>query len=122
MAQHNLSGKLGEEEAARFLSLKGYDIWETNWRFHPYEIDIIARDGDYLVVVEVKTRSTDDWEHPKEAITKGKISFLCKAVEAYIELHQIDLEVRFDVISIIARGNGFEIEHLVEAFHPVVNG
>ena len=121
MAQHNQSGKQGEEEAARFLQLKGYDIWETNWRYHPYEIDIIARDGNYLVIVEVKTRSTRDWEHPKEAITKGKIKFLCRAVEAYIDLHDLDMEVRFDIVSVIGWADTFEIEHITEAFHPVVN-
>ncbi|PZX11239.1 putative endonuclease [Breznakibacter xylanolyticus] len=121
MAQHNESGHIGEEEAVRFLELKGFEIWETNWRYHPYEIDILARDGDYLVVVEVKTRSTQEWEHPKEAIGRSKISFLSKAVEAYINLHQIELEVRFDVVSIIRHGDAFEIEHLQEAFHPEVN-
>lgn len=122
MAQHNQSGKAGEEEAVRYLRQKGFDIWATNWRYHPYEIDIIARHGDRLVIVEVKTRSTDEWEHPKEAITKSKINFLCKAVEAYIELHNIDLEVRFDIVSVIARDGALVIEHLEEAFYPEVNG
>ena len=56
MAEHNELGKLGEELATQFLTEKGYEILEKNWRNKHKEIDIVAKDGNELVIVEVKTR------------------------------------------------------------------
>lgn len=118
MAQHNELGKTGEEIAARYLSEKGFEIVARNWRYNKKELDLIAFDNDRFVVVEVKTRTTDGWEHPKEAITKNKIRFIVEATEAYIIQHDIKEEVRFDVVTLIPVGNDWQIEHIVEAFYP----
>lgn len=122
MAEHNELGKKGEEEAVRFLTLKGYDILDRNWRFNKLEIDIVARHKQKLVIVEVKARGTGIWGNPEDAVTKGKIKFLAEATEAYIEEHDINLEVRFDIVSILFEHGTFSIEHIEEAFHPLVNG
>ncbi len=111
-------GKKGEEIAQQHLITLGYQILETNWYFHHYELDIVARDGDELVIVEVKARSRSSYEHPSEAITKRKIGFLVNAAEAYIQQHNSDLDTRFDVISIIFLGNDFNLEHIKDAFYP----
>ncbi|TLX70943.1 YraN family protein [Labilibacter sediminis] len=121
MAQHNELGNEGEHIAARFLEEKGYDILEQNWRYNHKEIDLIASKDDLLIIAEIKTRSTEDWEHPAEAITNAKIRFLVDATEAYIEENDIDKEVRFDVLSVIPQGTAWKVDHIKEAFYPPMN-
>ena len=69
MADHNDLGKLGEELAVNYLTGKGYEILERNWRNIHKEIDIIAKDGKFLVIVEVKTRKSDEYGAPDLAVT-----------------------------------------------------
>jgi putative endonuclease len=121
MAEHNELGKKGEAEAAQFLALKGYDILEKNWRYGKLEIDIIAQHRNKLVIIEVKARGTGIWGNPEEAVTKGKIKFLAEATEAYLNQNNIDLEVRFDIVSVLFQNDTFQIDHIEEAFHPQVN-
>lgn len=121
MGDHNELGKEGEERAAAYLSEQGYHVLEQNWRYNHKEIDLIAKKEDTLVIAEIKTRSTEEWEHPSEAITDAKIRFLVDATEAYIEQTDTDLEVRFDVISVIPDGKNWKIEHEEEAFYPPIN-
>ncbi len=111
-------GKKGEQLAQQHLLSLGYHIRETNWYFHHYEIDIVAQDGDELVIVEVKARSSGSYEHPADAVTIRKIRFLVHAAEAYIQQHDVDLDTRFDVISIVFFGNDFSLEHIKDAFYP----
>ncbi|TRX72397.1 YraN family protein [Carboxylicivirga sp. M1479] len=118
MADHNVLGKKGEAIAAEYLEKKGFEILERNWVYNHKEIDLIAKHNNYLVVIEVKTRSTDGWESPKEAITNGKIRFIVEATEAYINEMDIENEVRFDVVTLIPNGEDWTIEHIDEAFHP----
>ncbi|WP_430812343.1 MULTISPECIES: YraN family protein [unclassified Carboxylicivirga] len=120
MAQHNELGKTGEAIAADYLEKKGFEILERNWLYNHKEIDLIAMHGNYLVVIEVKTRTTDGWENPKEAITKSKIRFIVEATEAYINEMDIENEVRFDVVTLIPNGDDWVIEHIDEAFHPTL--
>lgn len=114
-------GRKGEELAVAHLKKSGYKILHTNWRFHHFEIDIIAREGDELVIVEVKSRGRTSCEHPLEAMSKRKISFLVQAADAYITEHDIDMETRFDVVSIIFfSANDFKLEHYKNAFYPTL--
>ena len=69
MAKHNDLGKMGEDLAVQYLTDKGYEILERNWRNKHKEIDIIAKDGETLVIVEVKTRQSDDHGEPDLAVT-----------------------------------------------------
>ncbi len=121
MAEHNELGKEGEQIAANYMVDNGYIILERNWRFKHKEIDLIAKKGDLLIIAEIKTRSTEEWEHPEESITNAKIRFLVDATEAYIMENDIDLEVRFDVIGVIAEKRDWKIDHIKEAFYPPVN-
>ena len=118
MADHNILGKKGEELAKQYLIEKGYEIRHSNWRYKKYEVDIIAKQNNLLVVVEVKTRSNDYFENPKEAVTIKKQKLIINATEAYIIEYDIDSEVRFDVISVILATNKMEIEHIEDAFQP----
>lgn len=118
MADHNELGKLGEKEAAGMLLSEGYKILHRNWRYKHAEIDIVAQDGDNLVIVEVKTRSTSYYGDPAEAVNSSKQKFLIKATEALIRKFDYDLNVRYDIISVIIKGNRIIIDHIKDAFYP----
>ncbi len=117
MAEHNRLGIQGEQIAREFLQKQGYEILETNWRFGKKEIDIIARDGNTLVIVEVKTRTGDYFGLPWEAVSDRKIRFLVHAAEGYILKHNFNNETRFDVVSIVSKDGKFQIEHIKDAFN-----
>jgi putative endonuclease len=117
MAEHNELGKLGEEMAVEFLQKEGYEIVETNWTFQKAEIDIIARKENILAVIEVKTRSSLDFGLPQDFVKAKKIQLLVKAVNAFVNKRDLDVEVRFDIIAIHKEGKSFVIEHLIDAFY-----
>lgn len=101
MAQHNDIGKAGEHLARTFLESKGYHILESNWRYRRAELDLIAKDAETLVFIEVKTRSTDLFGQPTESISDRKKRLLADAASAYMEHIGHEWAIRFDVISII---------------------
>ena len=113
-------GNAGEDAAATFLSEKNYIIKERNWRYKKLEIDIIAEKNDFIIFAEVKSRSGTYFEQPFQAVTKKKQRFIITAANAYIEQYEIDLEARFDIISIVKNQSGFEINHIKDAFYPLV--
>lgn len=95
-------GRKGEQAAARFLKSRGYDILETNWTCFAGEADIIARDGDTLCFVEVKTRSNSEKGFPAEAVDAKKRARYEKIAASYLKTYEAcDIKVRFDVISIL---------------------
>lgn len=118
MAEHNDFGKLGEELAVNYLIEKGYEIMERNWRNIHKEIDIIARDGKDLVVVEVKTRQSEENGEPDMAVTRQKQTRLISAANAYLFQNRLDINTRFDIISIIMKDNSPVINHIEDAFLP----
>jgi putative endonuclease len=117
MAEHNELGKLGEELAVEYLRKNGYEILETNWTFQKAEIDILAKKEGTLAVVEVKTRSSLEFGLPQDFVKPKKIQLLVKAVDAYVNERNLDIEVRFDIIAIYKEGKTFAIEHLIDAFY-----
>ena len=117
MAQHNQLGKKGEQLAVDFLLKNGYKIIERNYRFDKAEVDIIAKKENILAVIEVKTRSTTDFGNPQDFVKPKQIKNLVKAVDEYFNENDLDSEVRFDIIAIVKKKNGFEIEHLENAFY-----
>jgi putative endonuclease len=118
-AIHEL-GKRGEELAARYLEEKGYKILETNWRFGRNELDLIAEDGDTLVVVEVKTRQSNAIGDPEMAVTREKQRVIIRSANAYVRWKHRDIEVRFDIVSILMKGETLTINHIPDAFYPMV--
>ncbi len=117
MAQHNELGKKGEQLAQDYLLKKGYDILERNYTYKKAEVDIIAQLKDTLAVVEVKTRSTVDFGNPQDFVKPKQIQNLVKAVDEYINTNNLEVEVRFDIIAIVKKGDRFNIEHLEDAFY-----
>lgn len=118
MAKHIALGKKGEELARQYLEEKGFEILDTNWRHDKDEIDIVAMDGRELVIVEVKTRSTDFYGEPEDSVGYHKENFLIRATEAYLEEKNLDIDSRFDIISIIHSKNQTKITHIEDAFYP----
>lgn len=121
MAEHNELGNLGEERAQAYLHSKGYLIRHTNWVTGKLELDIVAEINGWLIIVEVKTRSTETFEHPEETITNRKIRNIVNATHEYILQFDWKGETRFDVISVIPHGQEFHIEHIEDAFLPPIN-
>jgi len=117
-APHLRTGTDGERIALEHLRSEGYDVLATNWRSGRDEIDIVARRGRTLVVVEVKTRSTDRFGEPFEAVGPAKQRKLSRAAEALLDsLPQEEVEIRFDVIGIVLSPNGHRISHIEAAFY-----
>lgn len=116
MAQHNELGKKGEQLAIEYLQENGYTIIEKNYRYLKAEVDIIAQKEDLLIVVEVKTRSSNYFENPQDAVNPKKIKLLVAAIDNYVTKKDLDVEVRFDIIAILKQKNTFTIEHLKDAF------
>jgi putative endonuclease len=107
-------GSFYEEKAVSFLKEKGYIILEQNFYSHHLEIDIIAKDKDYLVFIEVKYRKDDEKGNPLESVTFRKRMNIIKAAKQYIQRYYYgrDINVRFDVISIC----GEEMNLIKDAF------
>ncbi len=108
-----LLGRYGEDRACDYLQALGYSILERNWRCRIGEIDIIARDRDRLVFIEVKTRSAQGFGHPFESITETKAARLRRLVAAWCEHRQVSgIKVRLDAIAVLVRAGRVNIEHL----------
>ncbi len=112
-------GKKGEEIAEKLLISKGYEIIKKNFTFGKGEIDIIARDGEYIVFVEVKSRRNYLYGEPEYSITKSKQRQLKKIAEAYFYVNGIQEQLcRFDVITIVGENeNELKINHIINAFY-----
>jgi putative endonuclease len=117
MAKHNELGKKGEQLAVDFLLKNNYEIVERNYRFDKAEVDIITKKDSILAIVEVKTRSTVDFGNPQDFVKPKQIQRLVKAVDEYVTVNGLDVEVRFDIIAIVKEGSRFNIEHLQNAFY-----
>jgi putative endonuclease len=109
-------GKIGEKEAVRYLKKRGYRILDRNFRTPLGEIDIVAQDGNQLVFIEVKTRSSDAFGEPFEAVHKSKQRRLKRLALLYIKQRgKEDMPVRFDVVS-VKIDNTREVNHIEGAF------
>lgn len=120
MAIHNKLGEEGERIARQLLEKKGYRILETNWKYNRWEIDIIARRYDFISIVEVKTRSTNRFGYPESFVGKKKMQNLINATDEYLRQKGLEhLGVRFEIVALTKTPDGFEAEHIEEAFNSV---
>jgi putative endonuclease len=120
MAEHNEMGQRGEKVAQSFLAEKGYKILHVNWRNRKAEIDIIAMDGDILVFVEVKTRQSNLYGDPENAVDFKKQRRLIHAANAYVIKYRVENDARFDIVSILIEKNATVINHYPDAFYPTL--
>ena len=122
MAPANIErGIKGERHAARALKKKRYKIIERNFRTPAGEIDIVARDGQCLVFVEVRTRASVDFGLPQETVVAGKQRKLCNAARWYLQKKRVEgVDCRFDVVAIVMGDEDSkpQIEVIKDAFRP----
>lgn len=114
----NKLGQKGETKAAQFLKQKGYRILAQNWTHAHLEVDIIAQDKDMLVIVEVKSRKSDLYGNPSQAVNHKKQLNLYRAANKFIHAKDYKGEVRFDIIAVYLEKNEWIIEHYIDAFYP----
>lgn len=125
MAEHNELGKWGEDEATLYLENEGYVVIARDWKAGKRDLDILAvsPDGKTLVVVEVKTRSGEEYQQPEEAVDVRKMRNLAIAANIYVKEQKVEKELRFDIVTVLGVGHQVKrIEHLVDAFNPLLIG
>jgi len=120
MSKKSELGKKGEEAAVEYLVKKGYQIHQKNWRFRHKEIDIVAGINDTLVIVEVKSRTEEFYEDLADVVNNKKQRFLIDAAEAYILTYNMEIETRFDIITVVFYDEITEINHIEDAFYPTI--
>ncbi|MCG8605985.1 YraN family protein [bacterium] len=110
-------GAAGEAAAIRHLQQKNYEILDRNYRWARGEIDIVAKQADTLVFVEVKTARGANFGSPETWVDERKQQQLGLVASHYLQEKEIeDTDCRFDVIAIRARGNDWQIRHIENAF------
>ena len=120
MSESHELGSSGEDLAADYLKKNGYYILFRNWTWGKNEIDIIASKGNFLVFVEVKSRSEDFIADLRMMIPVSKQRAIINAADGYIKRFRIDKESRFDVITVIGRDDDRKLEHIEDAFYPTL--
>ncbi|WP_066507262.1 YraN family protein [Abyssisolibacter fermentans] len=114
--ENKQQGQIGEKLAVNFLKKKGYSILETNFTAKIGEIDIIAKDKDIIVFIEVKARRTDKYGRPSESVTPYKQRKIIKTALLYHSINKLcDVQFRFDVIEVFI-GQNDRINHIEDAF------
>lgn len=120
MAKTDLLGRWGEAEAAKFLRARGYQLISANYRCRFGEIDIIARQGDYIAFVEVKLRKNDEHGTAAEFVDARKQNKIRATASMWLAQNETELQPRFDVIEIYApygmTDRGKRINHIINAF------
>ena len=120
MQNHIELGKTGEMIAIGHLEAQGYRILKKNWRWGRHEIDIIAQHEDITIIVEVKTRRSNQFCEPESAVMKGKQRILINAANAWVRYRKSPGEVRFDVITVVIGTSGYTLNHIVDAFYATM--
>lgn len=115
---HCEKGRNAERRASDYLKARGYRIWKTNWRWGRKELDLITLYRDELVIVEVKARWGNTVNDPSVVVNTSKQRHIILATEAFIRIYDCARPTRFDVIAVIYRAGGIEIEHFENAFLP----
>lgn len=120
MAEHNDTGRWGEQKAAEYLERKGYRILWRDWRDGHRDLDIVAIDADQLVIVEVKTRRNADYMQPELAVDARKMRSLAVAAAKFVRTYGIEFPLRFDIVAVTGKPGGqCEISHIEDAFTPM---
>lgn len=114
-----LLGARGEDLAVRYLRKKGYKVIERNYHCPWGEIDLVARERDTLVFIEIKSRSSSEFGLPQDAVDRFKQRKLIQVARAYIHEHHVreSIMARFDVVAIQLTPSGPKIEIIKDAFH-----
>lgn len=118
MAQHNILGQQGEDAACYYLIERDIHIRERNWHGDDCEIDIIADDYGEIIFIEVKTRSTTDYERPEDAVDANRMYRMSRAAEEYLYRNGLQHNpYRFDIIALVGSEPPFQLRHIINAFY-----
>ena len=113
MYKRHILGRRGEVVAVKYLRNKGYSILEKNFMCRQGEIDIIAKEKDYIVFIEIKSRTNMKYGLPSEAVTKEKIKHILKSANYYLYINNLEnVNVRVDVIEVYIEKNKYYINHI----------
>ena len=114
MSGKNISGRLGEEAAAKYLAQNGYKIIKRNYKSRNSEIDIVATDDNILCFVEVKTRRSKDFGYAAEAVDFHKRQKMILGAKCFLASHRINMPLRFDVVEVYGniRSSGFDVSEI----------
>ena len=116
MYQRHETGKIGENIAAKYLQENGYHIIQRNFQCNQGEIDIIAKENEEYVFIEVKTRTNIKYGKPKEAVNTAKKKHIYQSVEYYTYSKHIENQpIRIDVIEIYQKKDQYHIHHIKQA-------
>jgi len=113
-------GQYGENIAVQHLQAQNYTVIDRNYRFQKVEIDIIALKDGRLIACEVKTRASAKIVAPYRAVNHKKQQHIIHAINHYVQSKQMDIDVQFDVLSIVHNNRHTEIDHIPNAFVPSV--
>ena len=116
MADKNKIGKQGEDQATDFLENRGFTVMARNYRYKHAEIDLIVQKDNWLIFVEVKTRSSDAFGEPETFVDYKKGRKIMEAAEEYIHTNDWHGHIRFDIIS-VKLGSDPEIRHFEDAIN-----
>ena len=105
--------------AREFLVKEGYTLLDTNWRYLSHEVDIIAKKGDILAFVEVKTRNSRFLGEPEIFVSRTQQRSYITVADAYVRQFNRTEEVRFDIISIVLNSKEHSIKHIEGAFSTI---
>jgi putative endonuclease len=118
MPVHLRRGRQGEEAAKQYLQRTGLKFLTANFRSKRGEIDLIFRDEDCLVFVEVKARSSEDWTRPAAAVDARKRRLLSQTALDYLKLlKRPQIKIRFDIVEVLLVEGGVEVRHLPATFN-----
>ena len=118
MMNNTARGRLGEDIAVEALRKRGYRILIRNYRFGKAEVDIIAQKGDTLAIVEVKWRRNTYFGDPQSFVSKKQQRSLITAANHYVNSNDLDVHVRFDIVSIVGKQPKIDIQIIENAFYP----
>jgi putative endonuclease len=115
---HLVRGELGERAAKKHLRRQGLKFLTANFRTRRGEVDLICRDGDCLVFVEVKTRSSEEWTRPAAAVNAERRRRLTRTALDYLRLlRNPQVKIRFDIVEVLLEAEAVrEVRHLPNTF------
>jgi putative endonuclease len=111
-------GKQAEQQAAEYLKEQSFSIRDVNWQMGQKEIDIVAEKDGVLHIIEVRSLSSTSVMQPYQSVNRQKQRNLIWAANAYIEKYNLNMEVQFDIISLVRNRGTIEIEYIPNAFYP----
>jgi len=111
------AGQAGQQAAEEFLLQKGLNVLARNYRVRSGEVDLIVRDGVYVVFVEVKFRSGVDYGLPREAVGGAKQKKIIDTAMHFLHKHELaESDIRFDVVEVLEHGGQLYVSHIEDAF------